>query len=162
MDINVANAETYVLMNIPYAEFYAAEGTDAVDAVSSATKNKPRTKTLSGGSYHVSSEGTDITGVIYPVKLNIEAAKALKSMQKEGTISAINARSSVTITVTNRGKETTTTYTGKDALYEAPSYSYFKLSEEPASYKEVSYDAVPSRSVRRPVRSLPWMASPGL
>ena len=49
VDINVANAETYVLMNIPYAEFYAAEGTDAVDAVSSATKNKPRTKTLTGG-----------------------------------------------------------------------------------------------------------------
>lgn len=42
----------YVLMNIPYAEFYAAEGDDSVDAVSSATKNKPRTKTLSGGSYH--------------------------------------------------------------------------------------------------------------
>ena len=140
VDINVADAETYVLMNIPYAEFYAAEGTDAVDAVSSATKNKPRTKTLSGGSYHVSSEGTDITGVIYPVKLDIEAAKALKSMQKAGTVSAITARSSVTITVTNRGKETTTTYTGKDALYEAPSYSYFKLGEVPASYKEASYD----------------------
>ena len=78
--------------------------------------------------------------MIYPVKLNIEAAKALKSMQIAGTISAITARSSVTITVTNRGKETTTTYTGKDALYEAPSYSYFKLSEVPASYKEASYD----------------------
>ena len=32
------NGTVYVLMNIPYAEFYAAEGDSAVDAVSSATK----------------------------------------------------------------------------------------------------------------------------
>lgn len=42
-DDNTASGETYVLMNIPYAEFYAAEVTDsdslsAVDAISSATK----------------------------------------------------------------------------------------------------------------------------
>lgn len=130
----------YVLMNIPYAEFYATEGDDSVDAVSSATKNKPRTKTLSCGSYHVNSDGTDITGVTYPVKLDLEGAKALKSMQADGTISVITGRSSVTITVTNRGKETTTTYSGKDALYEAPSYSYFKLADVPAAYKEATYN----------------------
>ena len=58
-------------MNIPYAEFYAAEkdanGTAAqVDAVSSATKQKTRS-TLAAGSYHKNADGTDISGVIYPV-----------------------------------------------------------------------------------------------
>ena len=61
----------YVLMNIPYAEFYAAEkdanGTAAkVDAVSSATLQKTRSK-LAEGSYHVNADGSDISGVIYPV-----------------------------------------------------------------------------------------------
>lgn len=65
--------ETYVLMNIPYAEFYAAEVTDsdslsAVDAISSATKSKPLS-TLATGSYHVNQDGTDITGIVYPVKV---------------------------------------------------------------------------------------------
>ena len=34
--------EAYVLMNIPYADFYAAEGDADVDAVSSATKMKTK------------------------------------------------------------------------------------------------------------------------
>ena len=49
----------YVLMNIPYADFYDSEinGNDEdVDAVSSATHAKPRTGSLVGGSYHVNSE----------------------------------------------------------------------------------------------------------
>ena len=65
-----ADQGAYVLMNIPYAEFYAAElGAEdaAVDAVTSATKNKTRTATLAGGSYHVNADGTDTTGVTYPV-----------------------------------------------------------------------------------------------
>ena len=59
----------FVLMNIPYADFYAADVTNdiPVDAVSSATLNKPRTGTLVSGSYHVDSEGTDITGITFPV-----------------------------------------------------------------------------------------------
>lgn len=69
---NLVGAEGYVLMNIPYAEFYAADVTNnvAVDTVSSATKNKTRTGTLVGGSYHVNSDGTDITGITYPVKVS--------------------------------------------------------------------------------------------
>ena len=61
--------DAYVLMNIPYAEFYAAEVTDAsaLDAVTSSTLMKPRTGALAGGSYHVDPAGTDITGVIFPV-----------------------------------------------------------------------------------------------
>ena len=59
----------YVLMNIPYDKFYASEVsvTEGLDTVSSATLNKPRTGGLAGGSYHVNSDDTDITGVIFPV-----------------------------------------------------------------------------------------------
>ncbi|MBR3153606.1 MAG: S-layer homology domain-containing protein [Lachnospiraceae bacterium] len=131
-DLTGKNGTVYVLMNIPYAEFYAAEGDSAVDAVSSATKNKPRTIGLSGGSYHVTREGTDITGVTYPVKVNDPSVL-------EG-LTEITDTDSVDITVTNRGTTTTTTFTGKDVLYESPSYAYYVLDEVPASYKEVTYD----------------------
>ena len=43
---------------------------------------------------------------------------------------------SVTISVTNRGQTKETTYTGKDALFENASYSYYVLSEAPSYYKE--------------------------
>ncbi len=130
----VEDGYSYVLMNIPYAEFYAAEleaGSPAVDAVASATKNKPRTGTLAGGSYHVDPEGTDISGVIYPVKVG-------KGFQLDPA-KQITDESSVTITVTNRGQETTTEYTGRNALFEAPDYSWYALSAEevPAFFKEV-------------------------
>ena len=55
------STEVYVLMNIPYDKFYAAEGDDDVDAVTSATKQKTRKSGLTAGSYHVNSDGTDIT-----------------------------------------------------------------------------------------------------
>ncbi len=118
----------YVLMNIPYADFYAAEGTASVDAVTSATLNKTR-NSLSAGSYHVNSDGSDITGVIYPVKVDDLSKLTGKQVTDED---------SVEITVTNRGTTTTTTYEGKDALFENPSYSYYVLSEEPAYYKELT------------------------
>ncbi len=86
---------TYVLMNIPYADFYAAEGTADVDAVSSATLNKTRTASLAGGSYHVNSDGTDITGITFPVK--VDEGVDLSDYEK------ITEASSVTISVTNRG-----------------------------------------------------------
>ena len=67
--------------------------------------------------------------MIYPVRINVSALKGLKE---------ITDTNSVDITVTNRGQTSTTTYTGKDALFEAPSYSYYLLSEKPARYKTVS------------------------
>jgi hypothetical protein len=51
----------------------------------------------------------------------------------------ITDESSVTITVRNRGKETTTEYVGKDALFESASYSYYVLSEEPEYYKTADF-----------------------
>ena len=66
-------ADKYVLMNIPYAEFYKAEttGNDTkVDAFTSATKNKTRTKGLAGGSYHENADGSSIDGITYAVKVD--------------------------------------------------------------------------------------------
>ncbi len=133
--VALADGQTYVLMNIPYDEFYAAElvsGVAEIDAVTSATFNKPRTGTLAGGSYHVNSDGSDITGVIYPVLVTDTSVL-------EG-LTEITDNSSVEITVTNRGTTTTTTYVGKDALFEAPSYAYYKLADAPDRYKTLTAD----------------------
>lgn len=125
----------YVLMNIPYADFYASElnNSVAVDSVSSATLNKTRTSSLVGGSYHVSQGGEDITGIVFPVKV-LEGMDLSKFKQ-------VTDSDSVTISVTNRGQTKETTYTGKDALFENASYSYYVLSEAPSYYKEATVDA---------------------
>ncbi len=131
----------YVWMNIPYDDFYEAELTNndvQVDAFSSATLNKTRTYRLSGGSYHVDPTGKDITGVTYPVKLG--EGVTVELLQQKG-YQVITDDSSVEISVTNRGKTSTDTYKGKDALYEASSYAYYATSETPAYYKEVTLDA---------------------
>ncbi len=125
----------YVLMNIPYGEFYraeAAENTPAVDAVTSATKTKPRTGSLAGGSYHANADGSDISGVVYPVFVT--------DMSLLDGYTKITDDYAVDITVTNRGKTTTTTYAGKDGLFEAPSHAWYLLSEKPARYKKLSAD----------------------
>ena len=124
--------ETYVLMNIPYSEFYAADQVAGADSVSSATKAKTRS-TLVAGSYHVNSDGTDITGITYPVK--ISDASVLKNYTQ------ITDDSKLSITVNMKGKETTTEYNGKDALFESASYSYYILSETPSYYKEATVNA---------------------
>ncbi len=128
-------SEVYVMMNIPYAEFYKAELNNndvAVDAFTSATHNKSRTKNgvMANGSYHVNSDGSDITGITFPVKVSDLSVLA---GQKE-----ITDDSSVEITVSNRGQTSTTTYTGMDALFESASYSYYVLSEAPSYYKELT------------------------
>ena len=124
--------EVYVLMNIPYADFYKAEGVTGADAVSSATKQKTRAS-LASGSYHVNSDGSDITGVTFPVK--ISDASALEKYAQ------ITDDSKVDITTSIKGKESTTTYNGKDALFESASYSYYTLSDTPSYYKEATVNA---------------------
>ena len=126
----------YVLMNIPYAEFYKAETTGndiAVDAFTSATKNKTRTKGLAGGSYHEKADGSSIDGITYAVK--VDSSVDLSKYKK------VEDSDTVDITVTNRGQTSTTTLTGKDTLFENASYAYYPLSEIPENYKEVSLDA---------------------
>lgn len=94
-------------MNIPYAAFYQAEVKNdvPVDAFTSATLNKTRTPSLSGGSYHVNADGSDITGITFPVKVTegMDLSKYTKVTDDD----------SIEITVTNRGKTSTTTYTEK-------------------------------------------------
>ena len=124
--------EAYVLMNIPYDDFYKAElkNNDVkVDTFTSATKQKTRSS-LAKGSYHVNSDGSDITGVTFPVK--VSDISVLKDKKQ------IKDNDSVSITTAIKGKETTTEYKGKDALFESDSYSYYVLSEEPSYYKELT------------------------
>lgn len=124
--------EAYVLMNIPYDDFYKAElkNNDVkVDTFTSATKQKTRSS-LAKGSYHVNSDGSDITGVTFPVK--VSDISVLKDKKQ------IKDNASVSITTTIKGKETTTEYKGKDALFESDSYSYYVLSKEPSYYKELT------------------------
>ena len=124
--------EAYVLMNIPYDDFYKAElkNNDVkVDTFTSATNQKTRSS-LAKGSYHVNSDGSDITGVTFPVK--VSDISVLKDKKQ------IKDNASVSITTAIKGKETTTEYKGKDALFESDSYSYYVLSEEPSYYKELT------------------------
>ncbi len=130
----------YVLMNIPYSEFYKADVNNdvAVDAFTSATLNKTRTGTLAAGSYHVDPNGTDITGVTFPVKVSESDLAAVTAKYPDAKV--ITDESSVSITVTNRGKTSTTTYNGSEALFENPSYSYYVLSSKPSTYKELTVE----------------------
>lgn len=129
-------AGDYVLMNIPYADFYAAESNNAgTDIVTSATRQKTRSS-LASGSYHVNSDGTDISGVTFAVKVgkcDIDWSKFTR----------VTDDSSVTITTSIKGKVSTTTYTGKDALFESADYSYYVLpaGEVPTNYKELTADS---------------------
>ena len=124
--------DIYVLMNIPYADFYEAElnvNKVKVDATTSATKVKTKS-TLAKGSYHADNTGEHISGITYPVK--IKAGTDLSRFTK------ITDDSKVSITVNMKGKETTTEYNGKDALFESADYSYYVLSTAPAYYKELT------------------------
>ena len=124
--------DVYVLMNIPYADFYKAELNNndvKVDATTSATKAKTRSA-LANGSYHADNTGEHISGITYPVK--IKAGTDLSNFTK------ITDDSKVSITVNMKGKETTTEYKGKDALFESADYSYYVLSTVPEYYKELT------------------------
>lgn len=72
---SAASAETlYGTMQIPYADFYAAEGVAAqVDMVSSATNTKWCSENFASGAYftgHTDDEGGDILGVVYPIAID--------------------------------------------------------------------------------------------
>lgn len=121
----------YVLMNIPYDEFYKADlnnNSVAVDATTSATKQKTR-NTLAAGSYHADSEGEHINGVTFPVKVTDDFYDNNKDYTQ------ITDDSKVDITTNMKGKVSTTTYEGKKALFESADYSYYVLSEIPSYYK---------------------------
>lgn len=129
-------AGDYVLMNIPYADFYAAESNNAgTDIVTSATQQKTRSS-LASGSYHVNSDGTDISGVTFAVKVG-------KGDIDWSKFTRVTDDSSVTIATSIKGKVSTTTYRGKDALFESADYSYYVLpaGEVPTNHKELTADS---------------------
>lgn len=121
----------YVLMNIPYDEFYKADlnnNSVAVDVTTSATKQKTR-NTLAAGSYHADAEGEHINGVTFPVKVSDDF------YDNNNGYTQIKDDSKVDITTNMKGKASTTTYEGKKALFESADYSYYVLSEVPSYYK---------------------------
>ncbi len=127
---------SYVLMNIPYSDFYAAEQNNSgTDVVTSATKQKTLAGSLVSGSYHVNADGSDITGATFAVKVGSDGIDWSK-------LKRVTDSDSVEITTSIKGKTSTTTYSGRDALFQAPSYSYYVLpeGETPANYKEVTVD----------------------
>ncbi|MBQ1384597.1 MAG: hypothetical protein IIY74_04295, partial [Firmicutes bacterium] len=105
-----ADDEIYVLMNIPYGEFYEAEGISGVDGVTSATKSKTRAGNLAAGTYHKDPEGSDISGITFPVFVS--------DMSVLEGLTQVTDDASLSITVTLRGQESTTVYEGRDALFE--------------------------------------------
>ena len=129
-----SDEEVYALMNIPYDEFYKAEletGSPKVDAVASPTLQKTRMG-LAAGSYHVNADGSDITGVVYPVKVKKSELTGLKE---------VTDATSVSVTTENHGNKTTTEYKGKDALFEQPSYSYYLLKTVPSYFKDAAVES---------------------
>ena len=127
-----AEDAVYVLMNIPYAEFYAAEG--AVDAISSATLNgKAENKNVNGASYHESVDA-GIVGATYPVKATAADLEALKAL---GAVEVTDA-DNIHYELVARGNTEPVDLTGALALQKSPTYSYYVLSEAPASYKELT------------------------
>lgn len=71
----------YGTMQIPFADFYAAEGVAyEVDAVSSCTETKWFSDSLATGGYsaaHEGDNGGDILGVVYPVAISAADLEAL-------------------------------------------------------------------------------------
>ena len=137
-ELKVEEQEIYALMNIPYDELYKndlKQNEIPVDAMTSATYQKTRTKSLSNGSYHKNSDGSKIDGVTFPVKLMVNSDADLEGLTHVGDYSK-----ELTITITLRGKQQTNTYKGRDTLFENGTYAYYVLSpeEKPDFYKEVT------------------------
>lgn len=133
--ITIGEKPSYVLMNIPYDEFYANEN-GAVDGISSATlKGKARNVNVNGASYHQSEEAVTsegIKGAMYPVKVSSLAdLEALGGKQ-------VTDDDEVSYILSARGTQTEVSLKGRDALQEAPSYSYYVLSEAPSHYKTLT------------------------
>lgn len=137
-DLKVEEQEIYALMNIPYDELYKSDlkwNDIPVDAMTSATYQKTRTKSLSNGSYHKNSDGSKIDGVTFPVKLMVNSDADLEGLTHVG-----DGSEDLTITTTLRGKQQTNTYKGRDTLFENGTYAYYVLNpeEKPDFYKEVT------------------------
>ena len=106
------NGEKFVMMNVPYSDFYGEQ----VDAVTSATKKKTQNERLVAGSYHT-QDGSKILGVTCPVKITdgIDLSKYKKVNSEAELFSAedysyadINYVPSFYLEATNNGLRETT------------------------------------------------------
>ena len=129
----------FVLMNIPYAQFYAAEGVDPdIDIISSATF-KNYNQGLAGGSYHEGYIAPDDTskyvvrGVTYPV------ANADTAILEDLTEVKDSDKATITVAAGKNGL-TTKEVEGKDLLFASGDYAYYVLNETPSSYKTLSVE----------------------
>ena len=130
--------EAYVLMNIPYSQFYQQEVQGGVDAVTSATATKKRAYNLASGSFHTDENSAGIEGVVYPVK--VADLEAFKEAAKKAGGQEVTDADSLSYSVKLRGKDTPVELKGKDVLFERPAYSYYLLSEKPDHYKELTIE----------------------
>ena len=106
-ELKVEEQEIYALMNIPYDELYKndlKQNDIPVDAMTSATYQKTRTKSLSNGSYHKNSDGSKIDGVTFPVKLMVNSDADLKDLTHVG-----DGSKELMMTTTHRGNQQTNT-----------------------------------------------------
>lgn len=129
----------YVLMNIPYDEFYAAEGVEGVDAVTTATV-KTYNQNMAAGSYHDGYEAADpiseavIEGITYPVY--VEDMSVLEGLTQ------VKAEDTATITVASGKRDLTTKeVSGADLLFASGDYAYYIMEEAPNAYKTLSVNA---------------------
>lgn len=137
-EAEVSEACGYVLMNIPYNDFYKAEMTGnnvTVDAFTSATKNKSRTVGMMNGNaaYHTDSTGTKLAGVTFPVKVS-----DLAKLQELGLTQVTDESGPISYSISQRGQTVSFTLQGKETLTENTNYAYYVLSETPSYYKELS------------------------
>lgn len=126
------SAPVYVLMNVPYNDFYKAELTKnavPVDAVTSATVAKAKNAHLVGGTYHTGDDtALIIEGVTFPVKTDEAALKGFVF---------VHAASA-------------------DELFALGSYAWTELAQEPAFFKEMSVsDGAPPSARCRDCRKWP-------
>lgn len=128
----------YVLMNIPYDEFYEAEGISGVDVATTATV-KTYNQSMAAGSYHEGYAAADpisdakILGITYPVY--VEDLAVLEDLTKvtdedTATISVASGKSSLT------EKEVS----GVDLLFASGDYAYYVMTGEPTHYKALSVE----------------------
>lgn len=127
-------AYKYVLMNIPYDEFYKADVNNdvEVDAVSSSTKHKTQDgKALIAGGY-INDDASEIGGVTFPV--------AVASDFDFTGYTKVTDEAAFEIDMGGRvGKQA---YKGKETLFKQAAYSYYELpaDEIPAFYKVLMVD----------------------
>ena len=122
----------YVLMNVPYGAFFAAQGVEGVDAVSTATL-KTYNQTMAAGSYHEGYDAVEplsdakILGVTYPVYVEDLADLAAYTQITNETAATI-------FVAAGKSGLTTKDVTGVDVLFASGDYAYYVMQDTPNLY----------------------------